>query len=191
MTSHRERLLVEAERLFGERGFHAVPLDAILRAAGTTKTTFYKHFESKDELALICLRNCRRAWWQWVDDGLEQAGARDPVDRIRGFFRLLGDRFDGRSAVLTRCFLACGEFPHPSDPRHATGRESLQEIEDRLRRWLEQAGSATAERLAGELALMATGAILHEIAHRRNTSAAIAAEMAERLLDQHFTPAGA
>lgn len=191
VTSHRDRLIEEAGRLFGESGFHAVPLDAILRAAGTTKTTFYKHFESKDQLALICLQNCREEWWGWIEEELGQLGAVDPVDRIRGFFRLLNERFEGRSGILCPGFVACGEFPHPSDPRNEFGRESLREIERRLRDWLRQAGSSAADRLATELALMAKGAILHEVANRRGVSAAVAAEMADRLLDQHFSPAEA
>jgi AcrR family transcriptional regulator len=46
------RLYDEAMRLFRERGFDAVPVGDIARAAGVSVPTFYAHFESKDHLVL-------------------------------------------------------------------------------------------------------------------------------------------
>ncbi|MCA9281267.1 MAG: helix-turn-helix transcriptional regulator [Phycisphaerales bacterium] len=51
----RERLLDAAAMLFYEHGFHAIGLDAILEEVGVTKTTFYNHFASKDELIVAVL----------------------------------------------------------------------------------------------------------------------------------------
>src|SRR5215831_8850272 len=47
----RERILDTASRLFRERGFDGVGLDAIMKAAGLTHGGFYGHFASKDDLA--------------------------------------------------------------------------------------------------------------------------------------------
>ena len=191
MSSHRQRLIDEAEGLFGSNGFHAVSLDAILRAAKTTKTTFYKHFESKDQLALICLRNGRDAWWERLDQRLEELGATAPLDRIHGFFQVLGERFEQDRDSMITCFAACGEFPHPTDPCNLAGREGLREIEERFRTWAAEAGARDPERLGAQLAVAAKGAILHELAHREGRSAAVAADMAAAMLDQHFEPAQA
>lgn len=46
----RERILYTSLDLFYAYGFHAVGLDQILAEVGVTKTTFYNHFESRDEL---------------------------------------------------------------------------------------------------------------------------------------------
>jgi AcrR family transcriptional regulator len=191
VTSHRQRLIDEAGSLFKSGGFHAVSLDSILRAAETTKTTFYKHFESKDELALICLRNTRNEWWAWVDGRIEEAGCTDPVDRMRLFFQLIGERIQSEPGSVFPCFAACGEFPHRTDARNAEGRDSLREVEQRLRAWAAEAGARDPDTLAAQLAVAAKGAILHELAHREGRSAAIAADVAEVLLDRHFEPAGA
>ncbi len=43
----RDRLLYTAVDLFYRQGFSAVGIDQILESAGVTKTTFYKHFESR------------------------------------------------------------------------------------------------------------------------------------------------
>ena len=66
-STTRERLIEAAQTEFYQGGFQAVGLDAILRVVGVTKTTFYKHFESKDDLIVA------------VDDqqaiGVEQAAS--------------------------------------------------------------------------------------------------------------------
>ena len=46
------RIFDEAMRLFRERGFDAVSVGEIAKAAGVSVPTFYAHFESKDHLIL-------------------------------------------------------------------------------------------------------------------------------------------
>jgi AcrR family transcriptional regulator len=46
------RLFEEAMRLFRERGFDAVAVGDIAKAAGVSVPTFYAHYESKDHLIL-------------------------------------------------------------------------------------------------------------------------------------------
>src|SRR4051812_35762112 len=58
----RERLILKAIDLFYTHGFNAVGVDQIIDAAGVTKTTFYKHFESKDELMVAAVK--RRDEWE-------------------------------------------------------------------------------------------------------------------------------
>lgn len=50
-ASSRERIVATAARLFRERGFDGVGVDAIMRDAGLTHGGFYGHFASKDALA--------------------------------------------------------------------------------------------------------------------------------------------
>src|SRR3954469_7072656 len=58
----RDRLLSAAVELFYRRGFGAVGIDHVIAAAGVSKTTFYKHFESKDELMVAAVQ--RRDEWE-------------------------------------------------------------------------------------------------------------------------------
>jgi len=55
----RERLVATAVDLFYRQGFGAVGIDQIIETAGVTKTTFYKHFESKDDLMLAAVAAAR------------------------------------------------------------------------------------------------------------------------------------
>src|SRR6202011_3642660 len=48
---NRERIVETASRLFREKGFDGVGVDAIMSGAGLTHGGFYGHFGSKDDLA--------------------------------------------------------------------------------------------------------------------------------------------
>src|SRR5260221_11063726 len=50
-AENRERIVDTASRLFRDKGFDGVGLDAIMKGAGLTHGGFYGHFGSKDDLA--------------------------------------------------------------------------------------------------------------------------------------------
>ena len=50
-AENRARIVETASRLFRERGFDGVGLDAIMKEAGLTHGGFYGHFSSKEDLA--------------------------------------------------------------------------------------------------------------------------------------------
>lgn len=51
------RLLAAGRAEFGERGFHAVRVDDVARAACTSHSTFYEYFASKEDLFQALLRD--------------------------------------------------------------------------------------------------------------------------------------
>ena len=81
--SKQDDILVAAERLFYEQGFHATGIDAIVEAAGTTPRTLYKHFNNKDALVLAVLK----ARDERYCDLCETFPAGDRNSMISGFFR--------------------------------------------------------------------------------------------------------
>ncbi|MFF1360115.1 TetR/AcrR family transcriptional regulator [Streptomyces sp. NPDC058297] len=54
-VSRREEILVEAIRLFDERGFQSVSTDDIGEAAGATGPSIYKHFPTKTDLLVAAV----------------------------------------------------------------------------------------------------------------------------------------
>jgi len=50
-AENRAKIVATASRLFREKGFDGVGLDAIMEEAGLTHGGFYRHFRSKDDLA--------------------------------------------------------------------------------------------------------------------------------------------
>ena len=55
--SMRERLIEAANELFYAQGLRAVSVDKVIDRAGTTKVTFYRHFQSKDDLIVAYLES--------------------------------------------------------------------------------------------------------------------------------------
>lgn len=55
--SIRERLIEAASELFYAQGLRAVSVDKVIDRAGTTKVTFYRHFQSKDDLIVAYLES--------------------------------------------------------------------------------------------------------------------------------------
>lgn len=51
----RDRILASAVRLFDANSIRTVSADKIIADAGTTKVTFYRHFQSKDHLVVAYL----------------------------------------------------------------------------------------------------------------------------------------
>ncbi|MFE4023185.1 TetR/AcrR family transcriptional regulator [Streptomyces sp. NPDC059101] len=58
----REALVVTALERFTERGFHGVTLDELCDAVDTSKRTFFRHFTSKEDVAMAPLQDLWRAF---------------------------------------------------------------------------------------------------------------------------------
>ncbi len=57
MNKSKEKILASAKELFHEYGFQQTSVDEILKKSGVTKSNFYYHFKSKEELGLIILES--------------------------------------------------------------------------------------------------------------------------------------
>ncbi|MDE1148364.1 MAG: TetR family transcriptional regulator [Azospirillaceae bacterium] len=68
MARNRARILDEAGRLFRERGFAAVSVAEVMKAAGLTHGGFYGHFRSKDDLIAQVIANASGYGESKVDD---------------------------------------------------------------------------------------------------------------------------
>jgi len=52
----RERIVNSARRLFNRKGFSEVTIDEIMKHAGLTRGGFYKHFNNKEQLYALAIR---------------------------------------------------------------------------------------------------------------------------------------
>jgi AcrR family transcriptional regulator len=114
----RERLLTVAIDLFYRNGFGAVGIDQVIAAAGVTKTTFYKHFESKDELMVEAVQ--RRDEWESQAWGraVKKIAGDDPLKTPLAMIDVMDLWFnnpDFHGCMFTN---AASEFPNPHDPVH-------------------------------------------------------------------------
>jgi AcrR family transcriptional regulator len=83
-TAHR--ILIQAMRIFLEKGYHGTSIDDITRAAGLTKGALYWHFKSKEDLLKRIIEEFEKRFL----DGLIQAVKDvrgDTHDKFEKFFR--------------------------------------------------------------------------------------------------------
>jgi len=84
-VSSRQRILDTAADLIHTRGFHHTSIQDILEAASVTKSNFYYHFESKEQLAFEVLgQRMRRFYAIAIGPSLENPDL-DPAQRIDVF----------------------------------------------------------------------------------------------------------
>jgi TetR/AcrR family transcriptional repressor of nem operon len=62
LNKSKEKILASAKELFHENGFQQTPVDEILKKSGVTKSNFYYHFKSKEELGLVILERFIRQY---------------------------------------------------------------------------------------------------------------------------------
>ena len=76
----RERLLAAARELFGERGYEATPIEAVLDSAGVARGALYHHFVSKAELFDAV---AEEVFIEIADRTNAAAQGADPLERVR------------------------------------------------------------------------------------------------------------
>src|SRR5204862_2991813 len=137
----RERLLAAAIELFYRQGFGAVGVDQVIAKAGVTKTTFYKHFEGKDELMVAAVQ--RRDEWEsqaW-DQAVRKIAGDDPARQLLAMFDVMDLWFnapDFHGCIFTN---AAAEFPNPHDPIHQAAAAHKRRARDHFRDLAEAAGA--------------------------------------------------
>ncbi|MFB7312077.1 TetR/AcrR family transcriptional regulator [Streptomyces sp. NPDC056192] len=116
VSEARERLLRTAGQLFYAEGIHTVGVDRLVAEAKVTNATFYRHFRSKEDLAVAYIGSVDQAIRTQIG-ALMAADA--PTDGIlRGIGASLVEQI--RSPGYRGCaFLnAAAEFPAPDHPVH-------------------------------------------------------------------------
>jgi AcrR family transcriptional regulator len=82
----RERIDRTAYQLFSRHGIRAVGVDTLAARAGVAKMTLYKHYPSKDKLALAFLRRREELWTRsWLQREAERRG-RTPGTKLLAIF---------------------------------------------------------------------------------------------------------
>ncbi len=187
----RERIVDMAIELFYTHGFNAVGLDQVLAEVGVTKTTFYKHFESKDDLILAAVKK-RDAWElaAWKRAVANIAGD-DPRDQLVGLFDVLDIWFNAPDYKGCMFINTAAEFPNPADPIHQAAASHKQANRDLFRDMAVGAGmaEADAETFADLFTMLFEGALILRHVHDRNDAAALARPQVERLVEQFLARA--
>jgi AcrR family transcriptional regulator len=152
----RERIIKTARELFRRHGMRGVGVDAIADQAGTNKMTLYRHFGSKDDLIIACLRDVAAENDQiWVD--LENAHPGDSLAQLHAWLREGAEWAvgDNRGCDMANAAVELAEADHPA--RHVI-EEFKTAHRNRLAQLCRDAGIVKADLLADSLWLLLEGA---------------------------------
>src|SRR2546427_6954698 len=96
LATARERIDRTAYELFSRHGIRAVGIDAVIAGSGVAKQTLYRHYPSKNDLALAFLRRREELWTRtWLEREVERR-ARKPAERLLVVFDVFEKWFQRR-----------------------------------------------------------------------------------------------
>jgi len=184
----RERLVAAAVELFYRRGFGAVGVDQVIAAAGVTKTTFYKHFEGKDDLMVAAVK--RRGEWESVAWGraVRKLAGDDQVRQLLAMFDVMDLWFNDPEFRGCMFMNTAAEFPNPHDPVHQAAAAYRRKSRDGYRDMARAAGAeeAAAETFADCFAAIIEGALILRQTHGRNDAARVVRPAVEQLIGAYL-----
>lgn len=154
----REQLLATASRIFYEEGINSVSVDRIIEAADGTRSTFYRHFPSKDELVTAYLTGRDQAIRAACRMAAEHEP--DPANLLRLIVGAIGD--DLCSPGFRGCpFInAAAEFPDPQSIVHQAVAEHRTWFRDLILDLVTRAGAVAPDSTARTLILLRDGAMV-------------------------------
>lgn len=184
--SLQEKILHAASALFYSQGIRATGVDAIAKAANTTKMSLYKYFPSKDDLVLAFLRKRDEDFRAWFVDQVD-AKADTPKAKLLAIFDVIGEwmaipEFRGCAFIN-----AAAEFPLEDNPVHQMSAEFYNHFRNYIADLAEQYGAKSPKSLALQLSLLVEGAIVSEQMKRHSGSAEQAKQAAIVLIESSLS----
>lgn len=183
----RERLIATAVEVCYRNGFNAVGIDQILAKAGVTKTTFYKHFESKDDLLVAAIQ--MRDEWEtraWMC-AVEKLAGEDPRKKLLAVFDVLDTWFNDPAFGGCIFINAAAEYPNPNDPIHQAAASHKNKFHAWVHDMAEQAGADEPESYADVYTMIFEGALVMRQVGGRDDVAKIAKRNIERFTAPFFS----
>jgi AcrR family transcriptional regulator len=176
----RERILESAYELFSRNGLRAVGIDEVIEHASVAKATLYRHFASKDELALAFLRRREERWTHgWVEHEARKRG-KTPEEQLLAIFDLFDEWFhqaDFEGCSFVNVLLEVGDLDNPVGKASA---EHLANIRTVVSTLAEEAGLRDPDEFARSWHILMKGSIVQ--AGEGDVDAAKRAQKLARLL---------
>lgn len=159
LASTRERIDRAAYELFSRHGIRGVGIDTVIARSGVAKMTLYKHYPSKDKLALAYLRRREELWtWGWLQGEVEQR-ARTPGEQLLAVFDVFDKWF--RRPDFEGCPIIRVMLEHdPGHPVRNAAAGHIATVRTFLRQLAKDAGVSDAEAFAHQWQILMKGSIV-------------------------------
>lgn len=185
----RQKLMDAAFTRFYRDGFRNVGIDQILSDVGISKTAFYKHFESKEDLMVAALEDHAQKMAGEFRELIRKRGGDSPLAQLRGLFDAVENIIESpefRGCVFVNASI---EFPLPHEPAHVAAAKSKSSFEQLVREIAAQAGADDPAALAQELTLIMEGAYVTRHVSGNPATIDIARRLGERVIAQRIPSA--
>jgi len=161
-VSARDRILTTADDLFYREGIRVSGVDTIIEKSGIAKTTFYRHFPSKDSLIVAYLQEREKRYWQQIEEVLS-LHVHSPHLQLLDLFAYLRDFL--RTPKNRGCpFINCTtEFPDPTHPGHQIALSHKRRVLAMLTDLCRRANAHNAENLAQQLMVIYDGILINAL----------------------------
>jgi len=185
-ASTKDRIIHTAHDLFYARGFHAVGLDAILADVGVTKTTFYNHFQTKEDLVRAVLEWHDRWWQDEFRSLLRRLGGDKPRDQLLAVADALEETLKHKE--FNGCFFVnvAVQFPQQHDPAHQAAAQHKQDMESIIRELAGYAGADDPTAMAQEISLVMEGAYVTRQVTGNAATSAVARRLVQQIIGRHL-----
>ena len=184
-TDTRRRLVEAATKRFKREGFRNVGVEQIFGDVGISRTAFYKHFASKDDLMVEALavqsrgRRTRSGGWS-------ASARRSAVGQLRALFDVVESIVESDDFHGCLFIHAAIEFPLPHDPAHQAATRNRAPVCEMIHDIAERAGAADPPVMAEELCMLMEGVyVARQLTGRRDVTA-VARRIAEDVIRRHL-----
>jgi AcrR family transcriptional regulator len=179
----RTRIVVAAYDLFSHRGIRDVGVDELIRVSGVAKATFYRHFPSKDDVALAFLKRRDELWMLGSVVPEARSRADNPEDQLLAIFDVYDEWFrddDFEACSFVKVLLEMGA----THPLGQASIEYLGRIRQQVRLLADEAGLEDSESFALSWHILMKGSIIAAAEGDRG-AAGRARHMASGLIADH------
>lgn len=182
----RNELVEKATTTFYRNGFQATGMDRLVAETGISKTSIYKHFNTKDDLIVASLQLRDSFLRDWLFGRIKQLAA-TPREQLIAMFDALDEWF--RQPDFYGCMFAkaCSEYQDPEHPIHREATKHVDRVSNQLAIIAEQAGLNGPDQLARQLALLKEGAVVLATMGKGNRPALDAKMVAIQLIEDAGT----
>jgi AcrR family transcriptional regulator len=180
-SSPRQRILETASEMFYAQGVRAVGVDAIIAGAAVAKASFYKYFQSKDDLIVAYLVRRDEVWRKWLEEAVGRL-AKSAEARPLAVFDALAERFataDFRGCAFINSMAELADRGHAA---HVAAAHHKQQLTVFLRKLLAEAGIAEPDPLAEQFMILIDGSIVTALRKGDPAAAKAARKIAAMLL---------
>lgn len=154
----RQHLLEVASRLFYQEGINSVGIDQIVREAGVTRATLYRHFPGKEALVVAYLQREDALLRAVFEQG--EAQAVSPEHMLESALEGIADDATRHHTRGCPFINATAEFPDPESPVRHVVADHRAWFKASLERYLADAGRPAPRETADALGILRDGVLI-------------------------------